>query len=59
MDGHIKPLRLFDLARGSAYKTTEEEIDHLLQCGECQRLLAVFDRQFTGRGPKGKAVPAT
>ena len=45
-DEHIKPLRLFDLARNSGPQITEEETQHLRQCEECQRVLEVFARQF-------------
>jgi hypothetical protein len=45
-DEHLKPLRLFDLARNGGSQITEEERAHLRVCEECQRLLAVFIRQF-------------
>ena len=45
-DLHIKPLRLFDLARKARRLTTEEESEHLRQCEECEGIIAVFARQF-------------
>ena len=44
---HLKPLRLFDLARNGGSQMTEEERTHLRKCEECQRILATFIRQFT------------
>jgi len=46
-DEHLKPLRLFDLARHSRFEITEQERKHLNECEECQRVLDVFARQFT------------
>ena len=45
-DEHLKPLRLFDLARHSRFEITEEERKHLRECEECERILEVFARQF-------------
>ena len=54
---HIKPLRLFDLARGAV--CTQEESQHLLTCEECSNVLAVFARQFSEKGnPKDKPEDA-
>ena len=46
-DEHLKPLRLFDLARDGENKATEIERAHLLACKECQPILDVFVRQFS------------
>jgi hypothetical protein len=46
-DGHLKPLRLFDLARFGENKATDIERAHLLACEECQPILEVFARQFS------------
>lgn len=46
-DEHIKPLRLFDIARQGGSPIVDEERNHLGGCEECQRILAVFVRQFT------------
>jgi hypothetical protein len=43
---HIKPLRLFDIARDSGSPTTDEEKTHLRECVECQHIIEVFARQF-------------
>src|SRR5579862_4454538 len=40
-------LILFDLSRQKGTLPTEEEREHLRQCGECERILEVFARQFT------------
>ena len=52
---HIKPLRLFDLSqvetRESGVTMTNEEEQHLRECGECQHVLAVFARQFSKERP--------
>jgi hypothetical protein len=45
-DEHLKPLRLFDLARNGGSQITEEERTHLRECEDCQRILAVFIRQL-------------
>ena len=45
-DEHLKPLRLFDLARYGENKATDMERAHLLECKECQSILEVFTRQF-------------
>jgi hypothetical protein len=45
-DEHLKPLRLFDMARDSGSKITDEEQKHLRDCEECNRVLKVFERQF-------------
>ena len=45
-DEHLKPLRLFDLARKSALELTDEERGHYMNCEQCQRVYAVFARQF-------------
>jgi hypothetical protein len=44
---HLKPLRLFDLARESGAKSTEEERKHLHECEQCQSIVRVFGRQFS------------
>jgi hypothetical protein len=46
-DGHLKLLRLFDLARFGENKATDTEQAHLLACEECQPILKVFARQFS------------
>ena len=46
-DEHLKPLRLFDLARFGENKATDLEKAHLLACEECQPILEVFARQFS------------
>lgn len=43
---HIKPLRLFDIARDSGHPITDEERVHLRECAECQHIIEVFARQF-------------
>ena len=45
-DGHIEPLRLFNLARGSGSRIIAEESKHLHECKECPPVLKVFARQF-------------
>ena len=45
-DDHLKPLRLFDLARKSGTQLTDIEKQHLRDCEECQRIFEVFARQF-------------
>jgi hypothetical protein len=45
-DEHLKPLRLFDLARESGAEITEEERKHLHECEQCQSVVRVFTRQF-------------
>ena len=45
-DEHLKPLRLFDLARDYGWEITSQERTHLQQCEECQRIIEVFARQF-------------
>ena len=44
-DEHLKPLRLFNLARDGGLETTDEERSHLQDCEECQHVIAVFSRQ--------------
>jgi hypothetical protein len=46
-NGHLKPLRLFDLARYGQNQATDLEKAHLLACEECQPILEVFARQFS------------
>jgi hypothetical protein len=48
-DEHLKPLRLFDLARKSGTQLTDIEKQHLRDCEECPRILEVFARQFGKR----------
>jgi hypothetical protein len=55
-DEHIKLLHLFDLARDS--KSTEEELKHIRECEECQRVREVFARQF-GKPASNKPEDAT
>jgi hypothetical protein len=43
---HIKPLRLFDIARESGSQPTEEERKHIRECDECAHIIEVFARQF-------------
>jgi hypothetical protein len=45
-DEHLKPLRLFDLAR-HGNQATENEQEHLQRCEECPRIIEVFARQFS------------
>jgi hypothetical protein len=45
-DSHIRPLRLFNLARGNGAQIIAEERKHLRECEECQPVLEVFVRQF-------------
>ncbi len=45
-ENHIKPLRLFDLARLNDFRLNEDEKTHLHECSECERVLEVFARQF-------------
>ncbi|HYR43270.1 MAG TPA: hypothetical protein VER98_09620 [Terriglobia bacterium] len=45
-DDHIKPLRLFELARQRGTQPNEQEKVHLRTCEECQRIVEVFARQF-------------
>ena len=45
-DEHLKPLRLFDLARQEQTQPTEKEREHLRECEHCIRILEVFTRQF-------------
>jgi predicted anti-sigma-YlaC factor YlaD len=47
---HIKPLRLFDLARQRGTEPDEKEDGHLRQCEECRRVFEVFARQFSESG---------
>jgi hypothetical protein len=56
-DEHLKPLRLFDLARFGESKATDVERAHLLACEECQPILEVFVRQF-GKPTEGKPKDA-
>jgi len=44
-DTHLKPIRLFDIARHSGRPVTEEEKEHLRSCEQCQRMIEVFARQ--------------
>jgi hypothetical protein len=52
-DEHLKPLRLFDIARNSGSEITEQEEHHLRDCEECKRIVKVFARQF-GKPPDQK-----
>ena len=54
---HVQPLRLYDLARDEQSQITEEERTHLRECEECQRILAVFAREFTQPGRRPKDLP--
>jgi len=45
-DHHIRPIRLFDIARDSEAPTADEERKHLAECTECQHIVEVFARQF-------------
>jgi hypothetical protein len=45
-DEHLKPLRLFDLARDYGWQITDEERKHLQQCEQCRSIHEVFARQF-------------
>jgi hypothetical protein len=54
---HVQPLRLYDLARDGQSQITEEERSHLRECEECQRILAVFAREFTQPGRRPKDIP--
>jgi hypothetical protein len=56
-DEHIKPLRLFDIARDSGSALNEQEAQHLRTCEECRRIVIVFARQFGKRAynPKDAA----
>ena len=36
-DEHLKPLRLFDLARGGGFEITEQDRKHLRECEERPR----------------------
>jgi hypothetical protein len=55
-DEHLKPLRLFDIARQSGRPVTEHEKQHLRSCDSCQRILEVFARQsFDPPDPDEKA----
>jgi len=56
-EDHIKPLRLFDIARGSGQPITNEEKKHITDCAECQRIIEVFARQFDklSQNPPAKA----
>jgi hypothetical protein len=54
-DDHIKPLRLFDIARGrdlGGLEPTEDEKKHLRDCTECDHIVRVFARQFNKPIPK-------
>jgi hypothetical protein len=44
-DEHLKPLRLFDIARQSGPPLTEQERQHLRECDECKRIVETFARQ--------------
>ena len=50
-DEHLKPLRLFDIARNSGSEITEEERTHLRDCEECKQVVKVFERQFVNPKP--------
>jgi hypothetical protein len=53
-DEHIKPLRLFDLARRDGSQPNEREREHFRTCEECQLIVEVFARQFgKDRRPSG------
>jgi hypothetical protein len=45
-DEHLKPLRLFDIARYQGGEPTEREKEHLRTCENCLRTLETFSRQF-------------
>jgi len=45
-DPHIKPLRLFQLARQRGTQPDEKEKEHLRVCEECPLIVEVFARQF-------------
>ena len=45
-DNHIKPLRLFELARFDSVDLNKDEQAHFRTCEECQRVVQVFARQF-------------
>jgi hypothetical protein len=49
---HIKAPRLFDLSQANAGERTLQpdthERQHLHDCEECQRMLEIFAREFSG-----------
>jgi hypothetical protein len=58
MDQHIKPLRLFDVSQSEIRRKPFElelwEKKHLEECDECQRVVAVFSRQFGDAASRAK-----
>jgi hypothetical protein len=52
---HIGPHRIFELSQLEpeeiTTQMTEWEMEHLRHCEECQRILAVFARQFDADRP--------
>ena len=52
-DGHIRAFRLFELARAENvekdFKLQDGEKEHLQECADCQGVIEVFARQFSGR----------
>jgi len=54
-DHHIGPHRIFELSQLETaeivFHMTEWEKEHLRECDECQRILAVFARQFDSERP--------
>jgi hypothetical protein len=54
---HIKPLRLFDIARESGPEITDHERQHIRACAQCEQIIEVFARQFEKpfRARPGKA----
>ena len=54
-DDHIGPHRIFELSQLETaeivFHMTEREKEHLRECDECRRILAVFARQFDSARP--------
>jgi hypothetical protein len=45
-DGHLEPIRLFEIARNRGARLSEKEGKYLHDCQECQPLIEVFARPF-------------
>lgn len=45
-DDHLRPLRLFDIARNGGPGMSDQEREHLNECEDCRSEIEIFIREF-------------